>query len=50
MVDIDAAVFLLASMFDFAGSGGEVISLDVALPSHENGFVGFREAPGGKLW
>ena len=47
MVDIDAAVFLLASMFVFAGSGGEVISLDVALPSHENGFVGFREAPGG---
>ena len=32
MVDIDAAVFLLASMFVFAGSGGEVMSLDVARP------------------
>ena len=47
MVDTDAAVFLLASVYDFAGSGGEVMSLDVARPSHEKGFVGFRDAPGG---
>lgn len=47
VVEIDAAVFLLASIYDFAGTGGEVISFDAALPSHAKGFVGFRGTPGG---
>lgn len=44
IVDIDAAVFLLASVYDLVGKGGDATSFDAALPSHANGFVGFRPA------
>lgn len=44
---MDAAVFLLVSICDFAGSGGDVTSFDAALLSHAKGFVGFLDAPGG---